>query len=186
MKTQIPLREKLKSIPAFVGIRLDYEPEYVVQHEFGNIEIREYRRMVTARFSMKASHDDFEEPAFKALADYIFSHGIEMTIPVFKEREDDVWTMSFVLPHETKVERAPSPDHKSVTLLEIPRQKVAVLRYSGNNTLEKMLDAELELRQWLRARPEYNILDGPFWAQYDQPATLPFMKRNEVMFKIEG
>jgi hypothetical protein len=90
------------------------------------------------------------------------------------------------LPNETKVERAASPDHKSVTLLEIPRQRVAVLRYSGNNTLAKMTEEDEALRKWLRSHPQYQVEDGPFWAQYDQPATLPFMKRNEVMYKIVG
>jgi len=56
---------------------------------------------------------------------------IAMTAPVFQEKSGKQWLMQFVLPGDYTLATAPIPNDTSITIKEIPRKKVAVLRYSG-------------------------------------------------------
>ena len=180
-----PWSEKLKSIPGALGIRLDEEPSYELVEEDGGFEVRDYGRMTLASVSMKRSHDEFEDAAFRILAGFIFSHGLDMTIPVFKSRVGDEWTMSFVLPHGFRAKNAPAPEHAAIKIEERHAHRAAVYRYSGNVDEAKMEDAKHALGEWIQAHPAYVATGEYCWAQYDQPMAIPFMKRNEVLVEVK-
>lgn len=181
-----PIKEMLKSVPGVLGIRLDEEPKFEQVEDFGAFEVRDYPRMTLASVSMQMPHDEFADAAFKLLANYIFGNDIDMTIPVFKSLEGNVWTMSFVLPHGFRAKNSPSPDSAAIKIEELKAHRVVVHRFSGNCTEEKMIEAMKELTEWVGDRAGYVPTGQACWAQYDQPATIPFMKRNEAMMTVKS
>jgi hypothetical protein len=64
-------------------------------------------------------------------------------------------------------------------------ETMAVVRFSGNPTDERVHEETTRLLAWmnqkgLRARGEPQV------AQFDQPFAIPFLKRNEIHIPIEG
>ena len=204
-KLHIPLAEKIKSIPEIFGIRVNEEPHFEVIKKDRSFEIRRYHRQLRAKITLLGfGFDEFRERAFPKLVGYIFGGNrtskniamtapvlehagetIKMTSPVLQEHgSDESWTMEFILPEKYTLANAPEPLDPDVKLEQIEPTTVAVMKYSGNHTEEKMHSREHELAAWLRTQPQYHI-DGEFFgAQYDAPFVIPFLKRNEVHVKV--
>lgn len=184
-----PLKEMLGQIPGIFGIRLEEEPTFQVIGKEQSFELRAYQRTLVAQVKISGPHDEAMKEGFTKLADYIFGDNraekkMEMTIPVFNQKEGNAWTMSFVMSNSFNLASVPKPKDDDIRLFYMPERKVAVLKYSGNNNEEQMqLHAE-ELRQSL-TDAGYKILSDVRWAQYDQPWTIPIMKRNEAQFDVE-
>lgn len=201
----IPFKEILKSIPGFFGIRLEQAPHYEVLYNEDQVEIRKYAPMVLAQVTVDGEYDEYSEKAFRTLADYIFGENtgdekismtnpvlqekaekkIPMTAPVFQEKSASGWTMSFVLPSEFTMENAPKPSNSQIQLKQRPEKLVAVWSYSGKNTPEKIQEAKNELNQWLQKHPSFHAKSHFWWAQYDAPITIPFLKKNEMHIWVE-
>lgn len=209
---KIPLKEKLKSIPEIFGIKLNEEPNYKVLSTDGDFEIRHYSEQLIAKISLKGmTFDHFRTQAFKRLATYIFEGNdrkvdipmttpvmdqhnggektpkqIAMTSPVYQEESDESgWTMAFILPKEFNLSNAPRPLDDSITLEEVLPYEVAVLKYSGNNTLEKIKEHERKLAEWMKDQTQVHMKGRFMVAQYDAPFVIPFFKKNEIQVKIE-
>jgi len=175
----------LKSIPGAVGIRLEEELPYNVVETIRSIEIRNYPPFTLARVTVSGEYESSMEEGFRTLANFIFGKNAEdkkasMTIPVFMDKEMEGWTMSFYLPEEVS---QLTPLDPNIKIERMPAKTVAVYRYSGNPDLEKMLDAKVSLLQGLE-NTKYETTSSVWWAQYDQPTSLPFTKRNEALVKV--
>lgn len=209
-KPQIPLMEKIKSIPEVVGIRVNEEPEYEVIKKDGPFEVRSYHPQVRASLSLQGlDFDDFRETAFKKLASYIFGQNhlqaevpmtapvlqegslgdessVSMTAPVLQERMgQQEWKMTFVLPKKYTLATAPRPNDPDIKLELMEPHQVASLRYSGNNSLETIETHAKELTRWMEAHDNVHPVSDIYSAQYDAPFTLPFLKRNEVQARVK-
>ena len=192
----IPLKTYLESIPGFFGIRLEEEPEYEVlrEEDEDGLEVRRYLSTVQAQTLVEGtSQEEAANEGFRRLAGYIFGENYEeremsMTTPVLqtfvKRDSNSGWLISFILPKEVSVSSAPAPEDDRVKIVAVEPKSVAVLRYTGNNTEEKMREKAAELRQLL-AGADYPPISEMMWAQYDQPAAIPFLKRNEVMVEVQ-
>ncbi|MBC7711895.1 MAG: heme-binding protein [Rhizobacter sp.] len=200
----IPLSEKLKGIPGIFGIRLGEEPLYEVIQSIGDKEIRKYRPFITASISVNGSFEEARKEAFFCLANYIFgknkdkiqlkmtapvlqeetSDYIPMTSPVLQEPTQNGWTMSFVLPLEYTLASAPTPKDKRIHLSKNQERFVATLRYSGINDLDKIRKHSAELIQWLSKSFIYRPVGEIQSAQYDGPATIPFLRKNEIHLEV--
>jgi effector-binding domain-containing protein len=183
---QVPISDLLKSIPGAVGIRLEEELPYTVLETIQSIEIRKYDPFTLARINVSGEYESSMENGFRALAEFIFGKNKEdkktsMTIPVFMDKEVEGWTMSFYLPEEIKFL---TPLDPAIKIERMPSKTVAAYRYSGHPDLEKMLDAKVNLIHGLE-KTEYEVNSRVWWAQYDQPASLPFTKRNEALVKVK-
>lgn len=192
-KMSIPLTERLKSIPGFFGIHLDEQLKYTVlkaekkeDKEKGDshLEFREYQPHLVARTTVHGQYEDAKEEAFMKLANYIFSHDIAMTTPVFFETRGDAITMSFVLPSEMKAQSMPLPDDSTVHILEVPAQTWAVVRYSGKNELKDVEEKTALLEEWLHSSQHTLDKETLRMAQYDGPNTIPFLRTNEVQARL--
>ncbi len=186
---RIPATEILKSIPEFVGIRLNEQPKFTIVEKSKGVEVRSYVPIRLASTKVSSQSEDFRSVAFERLAKYIFganakSQKIPMTTPVFQERTGDGWTMSFALPAEFLRHSAPPPEEQGIELTLAPARLVAVSRYSGTNTDEKMAAAEKALTKWLAGHPSYVAVSPVWWAQYDAPFVIPFFKQNEAMVQV--
>jgi len=112
------------------------------------------------------------------------SEKIAMTAPVTMETQKTSpgqWRMFFVMPSKYTLANLPTPTSPEVKLREIPPQKKAVITYTGFNSEEKTQEKAQELRTWLKAK---NIAptSEPQLARYNPPWSIPFLRRNEVMF----
>lgn len=183
------------------------EPEYSVLESDGAFELRLYKPMLIAQVTVTGSMKQASNKGFKLVADYIFgnnitasgenakidmtapvtinqqrnSEKIEMTAPVTVKPEGDVWKLHFVMPAQYSLQTIPKPVNSDVTLIERPGRQVAVLRFAGYTSTKKVEKKIIELRTWLEPKG-ITPIGEPELARYNPPWTLPFWRRNEVMF----
>jgi hypothetical protein len=205
-----PVAELLKGIPRIVGIRLNEEPEYQTLETHGDIEIRCYERMTLAQVTLPGHYESFSRSASLILSDYLFGMNLEslilaMTTPVlfekvktanwevvpfcdigFAEDSTSEWMMSCILPSGYEVLNAPKPINPNIRLVDVPRTTYAVVSYSGNNTVNKMIEYSETLTSFLNQSLNYQRLSGPIVAQYDQDTTLSFFKKNEILIGVSS
>lgn len=195
------------------GIRTTPEPAYTVVEGDGSFELRDYDDLLVAQTKVAASYDDASSTAFRRLFRYISganstAKDVAMTAPVLQEQEpapkeqepssseiamtapvlqqetgEGGWTMAFVLPDSYTLATAPQPSDPEVVLGVLPGRRVAVLRYSGSLSEERMEQRTAELREWI-ATKGLQPLSEPRSAGYDPPWTLPFLRRNEVLIDV--
>lgn len=175
--------------------------EYKVLKKEGKIEVREYEPYIAASVTFK-DKEDFEDKAFRVLADYIFGKNIRkenigmtspvmnegedigMTSPVFNNQRKEGWTMTFTMPARYTMETLPMPVDDRIVITEVPRKTVAAIRFSGFRTDRKNARKECELREWL-AKENIEVMGPASFAGYNPPWTLPMLKRNEVMIRVK-
>lgn len=181
----VPFTEMLKSIPGAVGIRLEEELPFKVIRKIGELEVREYQPFTLAQVRYEGKYEDGSGEAFRKLAGFIFGNNDKnkktpMTVPVFIDKDGSGWVMSFYLGEEAE---NLLPMDSSIAIQHMPQKTVAVMTYSGNFDQEMMEAASVELLTATRKAGLPPISDV-WWAMFDQPASLPFTKRNEVLVKV--
>jgi hypothetical protein len=109
---------------------------------------------------------------------------LAMTAPVLRKNAEGRGTISFIMPHSSRLEELPEPKSQKITLREIPGHQVAVVRFSGvadAGTVKKKTERLLRILR----QDGINIRSTPTIALYNPPWTPPFMRRNEIMVEIE-
>jgi hypothetical protein len=187
-----------------MGIRNSEEAAHTVLFEQDNIQIRFYEKTLIAQTVTSGDYKKSGNEGFKRLAGYIFgnnqpnqkiemttpvieeesSEKIAMTVPVYQERNDNLWTMTFVLPAKYTLDTIPKPTDVNVEIKQLAEKKVATLRYSGLIKADKLQEKTTELQDWLD-KNNYVSISKPYSAAYDPPWTLPFLRRNEVHIEVE-
>ena len=160
-------------------------PKYDAVKTDGKFEIRDYPELMVATVPMKSDMDN----SFMTLFRFITGANegkqkIEMTSPVLIASEKDARTMSFIVPKATVEKGIPKPTGESVTVRKLEAARFVALRFSGRRSAETEGKAVGKLRAWMTAEK----LEGkgePVFAYYDPPWTPLFMRRNEVMLRIE-
>ena len=182
------------------------EPDFNLILKEDKFEIREYASKIIAQVEVFGDFDDASSKGFKILADYIFGNNtsadgnsriemtapvemeplpqkINMTKPVLTEGNDNTWIVSFIMPNEFTLETLPKPNNKNIKISSIPKEKFAVIVFSGlvressYHEKEKLLNQFIE-KEKLKTSGEIKI------ARYNPPWTLPFFRRNELMIKV--
>jgi len=164
-------------------------PIYTVDGRIGDIELRSYPGLIEARAELEARR--FEEAldlGFGRLACYVFGanagdEDIAMTTPVITSIQDGMYTMSIAMPPGRALSTLPEPDDPRVVLHEAPARRFAVLCFSGRFSRENVSQHE---RRLLREVLDLGLVTrgSVTFAMYDSPATLPFLRRNEVWIEI--
>jgi hypothetical protein len=194
----LPLSEILKSIPGFFGIRLEEQPVYDVVQEAGpdGVEVRRYAPALLAEVTVSGDHDRALDEGFERLARYIFGENEErermhMTVPVLQSEGvrarasgNGAWTVSFFLSNDLTKCEAPVPKDAGVRLVTAPARLVAVTHFSGNNDEEGRVESRERLLQWLSRQNIYGSDGIVYWAQYDAPFVIPFLKKNEAQLEL--
>ncbi|HWU88085.1 MAG TPA: heme-binding protein [Kofleriaceae bacterium] len=164
-------------------------PAYAVDGRIDALELRIYPVQVEAATELRVPiFEKALDQGFTRLASYIFganviSEDIPMTTPVIITMHGGRYEMVFVMPPGRPVASLPQPDDPRVFLREAPERRLAVLPFRGrltrenvsrheNRLLEVVLDAGLATR------------GSVGFAAYDAPATLPFLRRNEVWIEV--
>ena len=159
------------------------EANYEIINENKNYEIRKYfDRLVIETSSTQGN-------GFRKLFNYISGSNeekkeIKMTVPVTQEIKNGNMTMQFYLPSKFNKNSAPKPTNSEIKLLTIEGGYYAVIKYSGRSSDNNFLKNKKILEKELK-KDKIIILSLPIRASYNSPFTLPMLKRNEVMFRID-
>ena len=81
------------------------------------------------------------------------------------------------------METLPTPNDTRIKLLSVAAIQKLALRFSGLASDDTIRSKAEELRRFA-TRHKLRISDQATLAFYDPPWTLPFLRRNEVMFEI--
>ena len=161
-------------------------PEYKIIRTDGKFEIRDYPALTVATTAMEGAEMN---GGFRKLFRFITgsneaSEKIAMTAPVLIDTTKDKKTMSFIMPKKAVEKGVPKPSGESVTLVKLDAARFAVLGFDGGRTAEN----ERAAIEKLKARLDAEKLRGkgaPTLAYYDPPWTPTFMRRNEVMIRLD-
>jgi len=183
------------------------EPDFSILFKENNFELREYSPRIIAQVNKSGDFDGASSAGFRSLADFIFGNNainnssekismtapviaepssikIPMTAPVLAEEKNNQWLISFVMPKGYTLETIPKPLNTEITLINLPKEKLAVIVFSGL-VRESVYDEKVNLlntfieKQGLKASGAVQI------ARYNPPWTLPFFRRNELMIKVD-
>lgn len=163
------------------------EPEYKLLDKSNNIEIREYSSYVVARTSLSIQQKE-DNNMFRTLASYIFggnenNESIPMTAPVTTYGDDKDYHMIFYMLDADSPTDLPNPNGQEIKFEDFTLGKCAVVSFSwftSNNRVKHYTDL---LKDYIA---ENNlIIKSPYMVnRYDPPWRLPFLRRNEILVKI--
>ena len=161
------------------------QPAYDVIEKDGAYELRDYYPVLVAQTVVTGERSRSLNAGFTRLAGYIFGNKqekIAMTAPVFSDGADGAWRTRFVMPARFTSETLPAmPD--GVTAVELPAQRMAVVRFTGIGSDAQLAEQEARLREWLIARG-LDAIDNAVIAFYNSPFVAPPLRRNEVMIAV--
>jgi hypothetical protein len=179
------------------------EPSYRVTLQAEPFEIRQYAPLIVAQVEVPGDLSEASSAGFRLIANYIFGNNIAvrdgglnmaepvpekiaMTIPVIAEGKGDkkTWLIQFVMPKQYTMDALPKPNNPQVKLLPIGSQKLAVIRFTGFVTDDKVQEKTAELMAWIKSRNELP-LGNPRLARYNPPWSIPWMRRNEILIPIQ-
>ena len=170
------------------------EPSYVLLKSEPPFELRDYGALTVAETTIEGDFDVAGSLGFRRVAGYIFgknqnikgdSEKIAMTAPVTMEAQNQQWRMHFVMPQGMALSNLPKPVDASVQLRELPAQRMAAVRFSGLTTAASIERQTQLLKDWL-ARNNLEFEDRPQLARYNDPFTLPWNRRNEILIPLKG
>ncbi len=162
---------------------------YTVVRSDGNFEIRDYPALTVVETPMADASRDGSDGSFRRLFKFISGGNeakqkIAMTTPVFMAGRETNATMAFVMPAKFKTADVPKPSNGQVTVRELAAGQFAVLRFSGSRNAKQETETLAQLKAWTDTQ-KLSVLSSPMYGYFDPPWTPSFMRRNEVMLKIE-
>ncbi|CAL8470207.1 g9749 [Coccomyxa elongata] len=169
-------------------------PKYTVLKKMADYEIRRYERFTTAEVSMPSESSPASGSGFNDLAGYIFGGNrekerMEMTTPVLTTagQKSKPGKMAFVMEARmgTDPRRLPVPRDSRVQLAVEGEKVAAALMFTGFPLDYEVIEAERRLRGALLI-DGYSPEEGYTLARYNDPFTLPFLRRNEVVITLEN
>jgi hypothetical protein len=188
----------------------DYkEPNYTVLKKEAtekHIEFRRYSETIVAEVTVDGDHNEATSKGFRLLADYIFGNNItnnkmemtapvtqqatstkmEMTIPVSQEKtENGLWKVRFFMPTEYNLETLPKPNNNKVNLISVPPYHAAAIQFSGRWTEANFYEHRRLLEAHLK-NTNVTTEGEAIYAYYNAPITPWFLRRNEVIIRIQN
>lgn len=182
------------------------EPRYTVISQDQSIQLRHYDPMIVAEVTESGDREKAINAGFRVLADYIFGNNvvpgqlynqkIAMTAPVIQQRSEKIamtapviqaatapsqWQVRFVMPTSYTLERLPKPKNARIKIYKQAPYDVVVIRFSGTMGRGNIQN-HLEVLNAYIKKHQLRVFGAPIYAFYNPPWTLPFMRRNEIMY----
>ena len=171
------------------------EPKFQILKSNNNYEIREY----SDRLAVEVTYSN-QDSGFRYLFNYISGENttsekvsmtvpvtqsvkIDMTAPVTQSKKDGKLVMQFYLPSKFTLNNAPKPTNSRVSLVVLEGGIYAVIQYSGRVTDKNFQKHYKELKEYL-TNDNINFFEPAIRATFNGPFTLPFLRINELMVKI--
>lgn len=177
-------------------------PTYQLTASTGAIEIRDYDPRLVATVTVSGPRKDAIRSGFKILADYIFGNNttasnismtapveqsqgekISMTAPVEQQIDGMDWRITFTMPSQYTIDTLPKPMNQSIQIELVPAKTQAAITFSGMNSSDNLEKHELALKNHID-KTDWVITGSAHYAFYNPPWTLPFLRRNEILFDI--
>jgi hypothetical protein len=169
------------------------EPKYQILSSEGPFEHRLYKGFVVAETELSGDFDSASRNGFRRVAGYIFgdnlaesgeSRKIAMTAPVTVEPKEEGWRLHFVMPSQEGLASLPRPNNPDVRIREVPAHEVASVRFSGWTTEAAITEKTAKLRAWMASK---SLVEAgpPQVARYNDPFTLPWRRRNEILIPVQ-
>ncbi|MEY3974742.1 MAG: hypothetical protein RIS59_1103 [Pseudomonadota bacterium] len=197
---------------ASIGAAMAVEqPRYSVERSEPGIELRRYPGFVVAETFVEGDFDSAGRVGFRRIAGYIFgknasargetekiamtapvtmepaSERIAMTAPVTMEPAEvgdaPNWRVHFVMPSSYRLADLPKPLDPLVTLREVGAHRVAAVTFSGWTTRASIAENTARLQAWMSAQGLV-AAGRPQVARYNDPFTLPWNRRNEILIEV--
>jgi hypothetical protein len=170
---------------------MSWEPEFQTLIEVGAYSLRRYESFSVTQVMVQGERQAAINEGFRQLADYIFGANanrtkIPMTIPVrqcYANREASQWQVEFVVPPDWTPETLPQPKNTQIQFKVYEPSEFAVIRFNGSPKEVDFLTQEENLLHWLQQKGRFH-LGEPIYAFYNPPWTLPFMRRNEILWQV--
>ena len=179
--------------------------KYQVVESDENFELRQYAPHIVAETFVAGDFEAVGNVGFRRLYDYINgkniknqniamttpvtqeseSEKIAMTAPVTQEKSQGRWRITFLMPAEYTLEALPRPLDGLVQLKEEPGYLMAVIRYSGTWS-QKRFEKNKALLQAAIAKRGLTPAGQPVWARYDPPFMPWFLRRNEILIRVQN
>jgi hypothetical protein len=175
------------------------EPKYRVVARLGAVEIRDYAPRLAAQVTVPGDEISARSAGFRRLAGYIFGKNIAMTAPVAQSAATKIamtapvaqagneagWTISFYMPAGYTLATLPKPTDSGISVVELPGEIAAVVRFSGIPGVSATARARRALLDGVQGS-RWKPVGAPVEWFYDPPWTLPWARRNEVAVRVEG
>ena len=161
------------------------EPSYKVISANEIYEVREYED----RIAVQTIQNNGQNGAFMKLFKYISgsntsSRKIDMTVPVTQKFQDGNTVMQFFLPSKFDLEQTPQPLSEDLSIVVVKGGKYAVIKYTGRSTF-KNFEKHSEILTEALSLDKLKTIGPPIKATFDGPLTPFFLRRNEVMIRVE-
>lgn len=178
----------------------------IVVEEHGAFQLVQMPAQIVATVRTAGSLAWAPNQAFGILAGYIFGENtkrdqIAMTAPVTSEAVDGekiamtapvinqevatgVYETAFIMPSKRTLDTLPEPVHDQIEIKKLAATTKAVWRFGGRATDRRVRD---ERDQFMDVLEKSGITrtKWPTLAQYNDPWTPPWMRRNELWVSIE-
>lgn len=158
------------------------QPVYQVVSRSDNIEIRRYQPMLIAKVSLSIPKDQALNTGFKILAKYISQNNIAMTAPVILQKITNKWQVSFIMP--SKYQLKDLKPAEQVTFETLKQSKYVAIRYSGINNDIQMQRHTIKIMDFIE-KNHIKTTKDIIYAFYNPPWTLPILRRNEILIRLE-
>lgn len=166
---------------------------YKVLKKINKIEIREYPNILLAFVEGNISDSAFGllfnyisgnnkvNEKIRMTAPVINSQKIDMTAPVFSKKN----YMAFVMPSSFNENNIPIPNNPNVKIKVQSKRKLAVIRFSGYTTDNKIKKYKNKLLDELKEK-KITIKGESILMRYNSPFAPPFLRRNEIGVEIKS
>jgi len=161
--------------------------KYEILYTKDNFEIRFYPEAILATVEMNGSFDNSRNSGFQVLAGYIFGGNqensqIAMTSPVRMSGNENINTMSFVLPSEMEYEKLPVPNDQRVKLHLSKPMYTASVRFGGYASEQEISTNKTKLAEILK-QLNLNHNNQVEYLGYNAPFEM-VNRRNEVQVEL--
>ncbi len=168
------------------------EIPYALIRKIEQLEIRRYPKIILATVEDTSDNSGFgllfqyingENEAQRKIpmtTPVITSEKIKMTAPVISKKG----YMAFALPSGYTKETVPLPINPAVKIQIQPEKEMAVLRFSGHTTKERVDHFIHKLTTTIQTQG-IHMVEEPVLMRYNSPFTPGFLRRNEVGVEIQ-
>lgn len=160
-------------------------PQYEVLLTEDEFEIRKYNDFFIVEY--QNANDPAIKSGFGSLFKYISNDNqenekISMTVPVIQKKTDQQKTMAFIVPSKFG-RQIPQPNNPNLYVKKFEEGIFGTIRYSGLSKEGKQSKMKNKLEEWLLSKG-YEVASDFIKASYDDPLTLPMLRRNEIWVRI--
>lgn len=92
--------------------------------------------------------------------------------------------MQFVLPSKYTIENVPKPTDSRVSVKEFPEQYFGAVTFSGFTDHKIVEEKSEKLKKEIEANG-WKVAGDFVLARYNPPWTIPFLRRNEILYPVE-